>query len=119
MSANELREILGREPLQPFRVRLTSGDAYEIHNPHLAVAMRNRVFIAIADSDRWTFVPYLHIAAVGAIGNGRPRRTPTQVGGPPSGRPAGPNCLPAPLRLQTTLVRSAARRRCAREPSGV
>jgi hypothetical protein len=77
MSATELREILAREPFQPFRVRLTSGDAYEVHNPHLAVAMRNRLFIAACpDSDRWTLVPYLHIAAVEGIADGRPRRPP-------------------------------------------
>ncbi len=76
MSAAELREILEREPFQPFRVRLTSGDAYEVHNRHLAVAMRNRLFIACPDSDRWTLVPYLHIAAVEGIADGRPRRPP-------------------------------------------
>jgi hypothetical protein len=76
MNASELREILEREPFQAFRLRLTSGDAYEIHNPHLAVPMRSRLFIAIPDSDRWTLVPYLHIAAVEAIGNGRPPKAP-------------------------------------------
>ncbi len=76
MSANELRQILEREPFQPFRVRLTSGDVHEIRDPPLAVLTRNRPFIAIPHSDRWTLVPYLHIAAVQAIGDGRPCKPP-------------------------------------------
>jgi hypothetical protein len=76
MTVNELREFLTREPFEPVRIRLSSGDAYEIHNPDLAVVMKSRLFIAFPGTDRWTLIPFLHIAAVEAIGNGRARKPP-------------------------------------------
>ena len=76
MTAAELHELLEQEPFEPFRVRLSSGDAYEIRNPGLAVVMRTRLFVASAGSDRWTLIPFLHIAAFETIGNGRVRRPP-------------------------------------------
>jgi hypothetical protein len=76
MTAEELRELLDRDPFQPFRVRLTSGDAYEIRNPGLAMVMKSRLFIAAPHSDRWTLVPFLHIAAIETLGNGHARKPP-------------------------------------------
>ena len=76
MTAEELREFLEREPFEPVRVRLSSGDAYEIRNPVLAVVMRSRLFIASPGTDRWTLIPFLHIAAVETIANGHARRSP-------------------------------------------
>ena len=79
MTAHELRDILEREPFEPLRVRLTSGDGYDIRNPSLAVVMRNRLFIAFPDSDRWTLIPFLHIAALETLSDGhapRRKRTP-------------------------------------------
>jgi hypothetical protein len=76
MTADELREFLEREPFEPVRVRLSSGDAYEIRNPGLAVVMRSRLFIASPGTDRWTLIPFLHIAAVKTLANGHARRPP-------------------------------------------
>lgn len=76
MNATEIQELLAREPFQPFRVRSTGGGSYDVRNPALAVPMKSRLFIATTDSDDWTLVPYLHIAAIESIGNGGPRREP-------------------------------------------
>jgi len=66
--------VAGREPFQPFRIRVTSGDSYDVQNSALAVPMKSRLFIATPDSDNWTLVPYLHIAAVETLANGRGSR---------------------------------------------
>ena len=73
--AANIREKLAREPFQPFRVRVTSGDTYVVRNPALAVAMKSELFIAQPNSDRHAFIPFLHVAAVEALGrsNGQPR----------------------------------------------
>jgi len=73
MSSDELREFVEREPFEPFRVRLSSGDVYEVRNPGLAVVMRSRLLVADPESDRYTLIPYLHIAAVETVGNGASR----------------------------------------------
>jgi hypothetical protein len=76
--AENIREKLDREPLEPFRIRVTSGDSYVVRNPDLTVLMRTELFIAEADSDRHVFVPLRHIAVLEAVGrssgNGRGRR---------------------------------------------
>jgi len=80
MNPDEIRELLRRDPFEPFRIRLTSGDAYEIRDPNSVALGRDRFFMAFPDSDRWTFFSYPHVAAVESIGNGqrsarrRPRR---------------------------------------------
>jgi hypothetical protein len=74
MAADDLRSLLTRDPFVPFRVRLTSGDYYDIRDPHLTVLMKSRLFIALPRSDRSVYVPYLHIAALETLENGRPAR---------------------------------------------
>ncbi|HEY3244610.1 MAG TPA: hypothetical protein VGM03_14815 [Phycisphaerae bacterium] len=67
----DLRDLLNRDPFQPFRVRLTGGDHYDIQNPQLTVMMKSRLFIALPQSDRSVYVPYRHIAALETLENGR------------------------------------------------
>ncbi len=74
MNAREIQELLDREPFQPFRVKLSRGDQYDIRDPNLAIAMRSQFFLAWPRSDRWTFVPYLHVAAVENLPNGGSQR---------------------------------------------
>jgi hypothetical protein len=75
MASDDLRDLLAREPFQPFRVRLTSGDHYDVRDPGLAVMMRSRLFIAIPNSDRSVMVPYLHIAALETLQSRRNGRS--------------------------------------------
>jgi hypothetical protein len=63
--------LLLRDPFEPFRVKLTSGDHYDIRNPLSAAMMKSRLFIALQSSDRSVYVPYLHIAALETLPNGR------------------------------------------------
>ncbi len=76
MTGHEIRDILERDPFQPVRVRLTSGDAYEIRSTGLAMVLKSRLFVAAPASDDWTLIPLIHIAAIETIANGHPRRAP-------------------------------------------
>jgi hypothetical protein len=71
MNADEIRELLNRDPFEPFRFRLTSGDAYEIRDANCVALGARRVFIAFTDSDRQAFFPYLHIASIETLANGK------------------------------------------------
>lgn len=70
MTAQEISELLSREPFEPFRFHLTSGDKYEIRDPHSIALGGRRVFYAVPGSDRLVFFPYLHIAAIESLENG-------------------------------------------------
>jgi len=75
MRPDEVRELLRRDPFEPFRFHLTSGDTYEVRDPNSVALGLRRVFIAFTDADRQAFFPYLLIAAVETLGNGnRPAR---------------------------------------------
>lgn len=41
MTSQDLKELIDREPFQPFLVRMTSGGSYEIRDPSLVVAMKS------------------------------------------------------------------------------
>ena len=78
MPMDDLKDLLTRDPFQPFRVRLTSGDHYDVRDPSLTVMMKSRLFIALPKSDRSVVVPYLHIAALETLANGRTKRRNTK-----------------------------------------
>ncbi len=78
MAMDDLKDLLTRDPFQPFRVRLTSGDHYDVRDPSLTVMMKSRLFIALPRSDRSVVVPYLHIAALETLANGRTKRRNTK-----------------------------------------
>lgn len=75
MATDDLRNLLTREPFVPFRVRLTSGDHYDVRDPLAAALMKSRLFIALPRSDRSVYVPYLHIAALETLETRRGGRT--------------------------------------------
>jgi hypothetical protein len=64
MNAKELRDLLQRTPFQPFRVILTSGTTYEIHNPEMAALLPRVLFVALPSEDRYATVPLMHIASI-------------------------------------------------------
>lgn len=74
MIAESIRELLDREPFVPFRILSSSGEQFTVRDPHLVALLKSEVFIAEANSDNRTYVPYLHIAAVGTLDNGHTGR---------------------------------------------
>lgn len=74
MIAENIGELLRREPFIPFRVILTSGGAYEIANPALVMVLKYEVFIAFPDGERWAHVPFEQIASVETAVNGQKRK---------------------------------------------
>ncbi len=72
MRPDDIRDLLQREPFQPFRVVLTSGTHYDIRQAQLVMPLKRELFIAFDGGERWTHVPYPHIAALEMLTNGRP-----------------------------------------------
>ena len=74
MIATDIKERLSREPFEPFRIRSSSGQIYDVTEPFLVALMKTKVFIAHPKSDDWDELSYLHIAALESIRNGHGRR---------------------------------------------
>jgi len=69
MSAAAIRESLQRRPFEPFRIRLSSGDAYVVRHPENALLLRGGVYVAVPDPsgelpETATWCSLLHVAAV-------------------------------------------------------
>jgi hypothetical protein len=69
MSASIVRDSLVRRPFAAFRLRLSSGDAFEIRHPENALLVKSGVYLAVPDKkgnlpETATRCSFLHIAAV-------------------------------------------------------
>jgi hypothetical protein len=78
MSIHALRDALRRRPFDPFKIRLSSGDSYDVNHPENALLLRGGVYVAMGSSStsnetgngesdlpaRAVYCALLHIAAV-------------------------------------------------------
>jgi len=69
-----IQELLNRVPFLPFRLVMTSGKTYEVVSPNSAALLKSEVFVVFPDGERWAHVPFLHIASIETLANGRGRR---------------------------------------------
>jgi hypothetical protein len=67
MNANTLQEMIEARPFQPFEVRMSSGDVYQVRYPNFAILMRTRLVIADPDADHLAICALDHIASVNVL----------------------------------------------------
>jgi hypothetical protein len=66
MSAKTLREMLERRPFQPFEVRMSNGDAFQVRYPNFAFVLRSNFVIGDPDADNLAICALDQIASVNA-----------------------------------------------------
>lgn len=69
MNIEILKELLARRPFEPFLIRLSSGDTYEVRHPEMAWLLKTGLYVALPPiqddlPDRAAYCALLHIAAV-------------------------------------------------------
>lgn len=74
MIADTIREMLTRDPFEPFRIATSGGESFIIRDPQTVALMKSQVFIAQPRSDRHTYIPLLHVVTVESIASGRRRK---------------------------------------------
>jgi len=67
MNAETVREWLTRQPFEPFEVRLSNGEHYQIRHPELLAIGKNRIIIVDPNTDRGVHVALVHIHSVEAM----------------------------------------------------
>jgi hypothetical protein len=60
----ELLELLKREPFVPLRVVLTSGDGFDVLNPHLVAVGESMIHVMRPKSDRYAILRLNQIASI-------------------------------------------------------
>jgi hypothetical protein len=73
MTVRDFKDLLTSKPFQPFRVVMSSGEAYEVQHPEMAWLTRTNLFVGIdADSDgvpgRAKMCSLLHVTVVEPLG---------------------------------------------------
>jgi hypothetical protein len=67
MNSEAIRELLKREPFEPFEVRLSNGDAHVVKHPECVIVTKARLIFADLDADRVTIVALLQVTSVSMI----------------------------------------------------
>lgn len=62
MNADAIREMLRREPVQPFVIHLWSGESHEVRHPEYLAIGKGR--IAITDPDRVAVCSLIHVTSI-------------------------------------------------------
>jgi len=67
MNAETIREWLNRQPFEPFEVRLSNGERYQVRHPELLAIGKNRIIIVDPSTDRVVHVALVHINSIEAL----------------------------------------------------
>jgi hypothetical protein len=64
MNADAIREMLQRQPFQPFVIHLSSGETHEVRHPKCVAIGKGRIAITDPDADRVAVCSLVHVASV-------------------------------------------------------
>ncbi len=64
MNYETLRELLDRRPFEPFEIRLSNGERYEVRHPEMALLLKSRIIIGDAENDKMTICGLIHINSI-------------------------------------------------------
>ncbi len=64
MNYETLKELLNRRTFEPFEIRLSNGEKYEVRHPEMALLLKSRIVIGDAETDRMTICGLIHINSI-------------------------------------------------------
>jgi hypothetical protein len=69
MTSETLKSFLRRLPFEPLRIKLSSGESFEVRHPEMALLTKGGLIICLPDEDgepsnQIEFCSFLHIASV-------------------------------------------------------
>jgi hypothetical protein len=67
MNAEAVLERLVRQPFEPFELRLSNGEIYQVRHPELAAIGRHKMVVVDADTDRVSHIGLIHINSIHAV----------------------------------------------------
>ena len=67
MNADTIREWLTRRPFEPFELRLSNGEKYQVRHPEVVAVGKNRMAIVDPNTDRIVHVALVHVNSIEAL----------------------------------------------------
>lgn len=79
MTVQTFRELLAQRPFRPFRLVMSSGQAYEVRHPEMALLTRTAMLIGTGEEEEGVPAEFhicslLHVTAVEPVGSGSGRQ---------------------------------------------
>ena len=82
MTVQTFRELLTQRPFKPFRLVMSSGQAYDVRHPEMAFLTKSDILVGIGDTDEgvpaaFKICSLLHVTSIEPLsskGNGLGRR---------------------------------------------
>jgi len=66
MNMETIRELLRRQPFEPFEIRLSNGEVHQVRHPENVAIARTRLAIAYPEADRIVLCSLVHINSIEA-----------------------------------------------------
>jgi len=67
MNMETIRERLNRRPFEPFVIRLSNGESYEVRHPENVVLLKSRIVVGYPETDRAVHCSLVHVNSVEAL----------------------------------------------------
>ena len=67
MNMETIREWIGRRPFEPFVLKLSNGEAYEVFHPENLAIGKTRIAIVYPEDDRFVHVSLIHVNSIQAL----------------------------------------------------
>jgi leucyl aminopeptidase (aminopeptidase T) len=67
MNADAVREWLNRQPFEPFELRLSNGEVYQVRHPENIAIGKNRIAVVDPGADRFVHIALVHINSIEAL----------------------------------------------------
>ncbi|MCU0878641.1 MAG: hypothetical protein MUF06_12720 [Pirellulaceae bacterium] len=64
MNIETIREWLQRRPFEPFVLRVSNGEAHEVHHPENLALGKNRLIVVDPRTDRAVHLALIHVNAL-------------------------------------------------------
>lgn len=77
MTVESFRNLLRQRPFKPFRLVMTSGKAYEVRHPEMAMLTRNDILVGVNVAEdgmpaEFDICPLFHVATVETLSTDAP-----------------------------------------------
>ncbi len=67
MNAETIREWLSRRPFEPFELRLSNGESYQVRHPEVVAIGKNRLAVVEPETDRFVHIALIHVNSIEAL----------------------------------------------------
>jgi hypothetical protein len=67
MNVETIREWLNRRRFEPFELRLSNGETYQVRHPEVVALGKNRIAVVDPETDRFVHIALVHVNTIQAL----------------------------------------------------